>query len=116
MLSTFDDEDYICRAMQYGASGYLLKDTNAQELIQSIRMVVQGYTQSGPGLFEKSMALRAPKVSPLSSPSLPATAVLPPELASLTKREREVLCHVITGASNPDSLHRRSRQLRPFSR
>jgi len=36
MLSTFDDEDYVCRAMQFGAIGYLLKDTEPEELVQSI--------------------------------------------------------------------------------
>ncbi|MEO1509326.1 MAG: response regulator transcription factor, partial [Cyanobacteria bacterium J06633_23] len=55
MLSTFDDADYICRAMRFGAIGYLLKDTNAEELVQAIHMAYQGYTQFGPGLFQKSV-------------------------------------------------------------
>lgn len=101
MLSTFDDEDYICRAMQFGAIGYLLKDTNAAELVQSVRMAAQGYTQFGPGLFQKSMIATPSKNrnSVLNSDSNTPTK-LPPELQKLTKREKEVLCWIITGATN----------------
>jgi DNA-binding NarL/FixJ family response regulator len=52
-----------------------------------------GYTQLGPGLFEKAIAPPAPPL-----PTQPRT--LPPELTALTPREREVLCLIITGASN----------------
>ena len=55
MLSTFDDADYVHRAMRFGAIGYLLKDTNAEELVQAIRMADQGYTHFGPGVFHKSI-------------------------------------------------------------
>ncbi|MEL7070109.1 MAG: response regulator transcription factor [Cyanobacteria bacterium J06581_3] len=105
MLSTFDDEDYVCRAMQFGAIGYLLKDTNAVELAQAIRMAVQGFTQFGPGLFQKSIMARPSgdtktdaKTVSNSASNVPAN--LPPELQKLTKREKEVLCWIITGATN----------------
>ena len=105
MLSTFDDEDYVCRAMQFGAIGYLLKDTNASELVQSIRMAVKGFTQFGPGLFQKSIMAgpssdtkRDAKTVSNSASNVPAN--LPPELQKLTKREKEVLCWIITGATN----------------
>jgi DNA-binding NarL/FixJ family response regulator len=92
VLSTFDEDDYVSRAMQFGAKGYLLKDSQVEELAQAIRAVHRGFTQLGPGLFEKAMA-------PI--PSIPvASVVLPPELAELTPREREVLCLMTNGASN----------------
>jgi DNA-binding NarL/FixJ family response regulator len=101
MLSTFDDEDYVCRAMQFGAIGYLLKDTDAVELVQSIRMAVQGFTQFGPGLFQKSMIARSSRdLKAVSDTASSMPTVLPPELQKLTKREKEVLCWIITGATN----------------
>jgi DNA-binding NarL/FixJ family response regulator len=92
-LSTFDDGDYVTRAMQFGAKGYLLKDSHIEELAQAIRAIHRGFTQLGPGLFEKTLASS-------SCISTEAANTLPPELAELTPREREVLCFIIAGATN----------------
>ena len=101
VLSTFDDDDYVNRAMQFGAVGYLLKDTYSEELAQAIRLANKGFTQLGPGLFEKAVADIKETSSPTLSSSTPdALTTLPPELEQLTKREREVLCLIITGATN----------------
>lgn len=87
VLSTFDDDEYISQAMQYGAKGYLLKDTPLEELASALRAVQKGYTQLGPGLFQKFLAK-------------PSTSELPPALARLTPREKEVLFLIAKGASN----------------
>jgi DNA-binding NarL/FixJ family response regulator len=92
VLSTFDDDDYVVRAMQGGARGYLLKDSQVEELAQAIRAIHSGFTQLGPGLFDKAVA-------PVQSPAF-QPIILPPELAELTRREREVLCLIADGASN----------------
>ncbi len=90
VLTTFDDDEYVSQAMRLGAKGYLLKDTEPDELALAIRSVEKGHTQFGPGLFEK--ALRTP---------VPASiAVSPPELAQLTPRELEVLRLIASGANN----------------
>ena len=93
VLTTFDDDEYVSQAMRSGAMGYLLKDTPSEELAQAIRAVHKGYTQLGPGLFEKAVSnfTASVPVQPIS---------LPPELAELTPREREVLCLIATGSSN----------------
>ena len=89
VLTTFDDDEYVTKAMANGAKGYLLKDTPSEELAQAIRSVNQGYTQLGPGLFEKVMVARSnPKVES------------PPELATLTPRETEVLQLIAAGYNN----------------
>jgi DNA-binding NarL/FixJ family response regulator len=92
VLSTFDDDDYVVRAMQGGAKGYLLKDSQVEELAQAIRAVHSGFTQLGPGLFDKAVAPPPPPT--------PVPVTLPPELAELTRREREVLCLIADGATN----------------
>ncbi|NEP01770.1 MAG: response regulator transcription factor [Symploca sp. SIO2E9] len=87
VLTTFDDDEYISQSMRYGAKGYLLKDTPSEELAEAIRAVNKGYTQLGPGLFEKAIA------------TVP-TVETPPELAVLTPREREVLQLIAAGRNN----------------
>ncbi len=89
ILTTFDDDEYVAQALRYGAKGYLLKDTPSEELASAIRAVYKGYTQLGPGLFEKAI----PKVAvPSTSP--------PPGWEQLTPREKEVLRLIAAGANN----------------
>ncbi|MBW4622136.1 MAG: response regulator transcription factor [Cyanosarcina radialis HA8281-LM2] len=93
VLSTFDDDEYVSQAMRVGARGYLLKDIHSDDLAAAIRAVHKGYTQLGPGLLEKAIAPNSPPI-----PTEPTH--LPPELAGLTPREREVLSLIVAGESN----------------
>jgi len=89
VLTTFDDQDYVQQALQFGATGYLLKNTPFEELAQAIRLVAKGYTQLGPGLTQKAIAplpLNRPPVSP--------------GWEQLTTREQEILRLIAQGASN----------------
>jgi len=90
VLTTFEEDELVQRSIQAGASGYLLKDTPSEEIAQAIRAVHRGYTQFGPGIFQK-VAL---------TPSPAPTPELPPGFAELTPREREVLALLGQGASN----------------
>ena len=96
VLTTFDDDEYVVRAMAHGADGYLLKDTPSKELAQAIRSVNQGYTQMGPGLFAKTMT------NYLEHSGNTEPDSIPPELAQLTPREKEVLQAIATGHSNKE--------------
>lgn len=53
ILSSYDDREYINKALEAGAKGYLLKTTPATEMIQAIRFVNKGYLHLSPGLYEK---------------------------------------------------------------
>ena len=100
VLTTFDDDEYVSQAIRVGARGYLLKDTHSDDLAAAIRAVHRGYTQMEPGLMEK--ALRSSSLPGVNAPAaaMPKPTELPPELAKLTAREREVLSLVAAGASN----------------
>lgn len=89
VLTTFDDDEYVSQAMRLGAKGYLLKDTEPDEIAAAIRTVYKGHTQLGPGLLEKVLLVPETISNPLS-----------PELALLTTRELEVLRLIASGANN----------------
>ncbi len=88
VLTTFDDDEYVTQAMAHGAKGYLLKDTPSEELAQAIRSIHKGYTQLGPGLWEKANSTGNTRVN------------TSPEIAALTTREQEVLQLIAKGYSN----------------
>ncbi|HBE19033.1 MAG TPA: DNA-binding response regulator [Cyanobacteria bacterium UBA11149] len=89
VLTTFDDNEYVTQALQYGAVGYLLKDTPPEELAQAIRTVHKGYTQLSPGIGKKIIA------------QIPAPLTNRPEgWEQLTPREQEILQLIAKGASN----------------
>jgi DNA-binding NarL/FixJ family response regulator len=90
VLTTFDDDTYVAEALSVGAMGYLLKDTPSEELAAAIRSVHKGYTQLGPGIFQKVLA-KVPEIS---------SAPLPSNLTELTLREQDVLRLIASGASN----------------
>lgn len=99
MLTTFDDEEYIVKALAAGASGYLLKNIPVQDLAQAIHLVQRGIYQLEPSIVNKLMgALVAPGRLTASTPK----AEPRPDLAAtdLSEREREVLGLIARGATN----------------
>jgi DNA-binding NarL/FixJ family response regulator len=93
MLTTFDDEEYVVRALRAGASGYLLKDLPAADLARAVRLAHAGVDQFDPAAVGRLLAaLHRP---PDAGPDL-ATA----GRTGLTLREVEVLRLVARGATN----------------
>ena len=107
ILTTFDDTEYVTKALQAGASGYLLKDTPAEELVQAIQWVNKGYTQLSPGLAQKLVqdARVSSGVEPEKSSDPPAIRSGLNPIAALTPREQEVLQLIATGSSNREIAH-----------
>jgi DNA-binding NarL/FixJ family response regulator len=95
VLSTFDDDEYITQAMQFGAKGYLLKDTAIEEIAAAIRASIKGHTQLGPGLFQKFLTHSSQYNTPLSEE-------LANTLQALSPREKEVLTLIAKGANNKE--------------
>lgn len=91
ILTTFDDDEYISQAMNYGAKGYLLKDSPPEDLAMAIRAVSKGHTYMGTGLLEKMLHKSSPPTT---------TTPVPVQLAELSTRETEVLNLIAQGASN----------------
>jgi DNA-binding NarL/FixJ family response regulator len=96
VLSTFDEDDYICRSLQAGALGYLLKDTPSEQVADAIRTLHQGHSQLSPTIAAKVFArLHSPK------PEVdPSSDSLSDHGSNLSQREREVLLLLAQGKTN----------------
>jgi DNA-binding NarL/FixJ family response regulator len=96
VLTTFDLDDYVFRALQAGASGFLLKDTPPRELVQAIRVVAAGDAMLSPGVTRRLIGHFA--ADPRTERQRTARA----RLQALTERELEVLGAVGRGMSNAE--------------
>lgn len=95
ILTTFDLDEYIIEALRAGASGFLLKDTPAERLVEAIRVVAAGDALLAPSVTRRLLDKFATKLPPVD-PDLPRA------LASLTERETEVLKLMARGLSNAE--------------
>jgi len=95
VLTTFDLDEYAFAALQAGASGFLLKNTEPAELVAAIRTVARGDAVVAPRVTRRLLETFAAQL-----PS--ADRAADPRLARLTDREREVLVQVATGRSNAE--------------
>jgi DNA-binding NarL/FixJ family response regulator len=98
ILTTFETDEYVYRALRAGASGFLVKDTEPADLLQAIRVVARGDALLSPSVTRRLITDIAsrPERAPASGGAL-ATA-----LSALTEREREVLSLVAEGLSNDE--------------
>ena len=96
VLTTFDLDDYVFRALQAGADGFLLKDTPPRELIQAVRVVASGESMLSPTVTRRLISHFA--TDPRAERRQQALGLT----ATLSPRELEVLIEVGRGASNAD--------------
>jgi DNA-binding NarL/FixJ family response regulator len=93
ILTTFGLDEYVFEAIRSGASGFLVKDTEPEELVQAVRVVSGGEALLSPGVTKKLIAEFAARAKE------PTTVN---GLDELTDREREVLALVAEGLSNKE--------------
>ncbi|GAA2623511.1 response regulator transcription factor [Actinomadura fulvescens] len=92
VLTTFDVDEYVYEALSVGASGFLLKDATADELVSAVRVVARGDSLLAPQVTGR--LIREFTTQRRNRPQAPA------ELATLTARETEVLVLIAGGLSN----------------
>jgi DNA-binding NarL/FixJ family response regulator len=113
VLTTFDDDEHVFGALRAGASGFLVKDVEPEELLQAVRVVARGDALLSPSVTRSLIAAFTAKAADpwpqRAEGPLPghgtrprADSDAPPGLATLTDREREVVALVAEGLSNEE--------------
>ncbi len=91
IVTTFDLDEYVFEAIRAGASGFLLKDAPAEDLIRAIRVVAEGQSLLAPSVTRRLVEEFARRPRPAERPAA---------LSELTPRELEVLGLLARGLSN----------------
>jgi len=97
ILTTFDSDDYLFDALEAGASGFLLKNAEAEQLVEALRAVGHGHALLAPEVTQRVIAQMAASQPAAGEGGGPRHAQL---LAQLTGRELDVLRLIGTGRSN----------------
>jgi DNA-binding NarL/FixJ family response regulator len=96
ILTTFETDEYVARALRAGASGFLGKTASTDQLLEGIRTIAAGDSLLSP------QATRALITRFLSAPDPDSQPGLPDRLTELTAREREVMALAAEGHSNDE--------------
>jgi DNA-binding NarL/FixJ family response regulator len=91
VLTMFEDDDSVFAAMRAGASGYLVKGAQQEEIVRAIRSVADGQAIFGPSVARRIIDFFASGSTPVRAEPFP----------ELTAREREVLALIAAGRTNP---------------
>jgi DNA-binding NarL/FixJ family response regulator len=92
ILTTFDPDEYVYRALRAGASGFVLKDIAPHELVTAVRTVADGGALLAPSITRRLIGRFAERLAVDTAAS--------GRLERLTERERDVVAAIARGASN----------------
>ncbi|MCU1444610.1 response regulator transcription factor [Cryobacterium sp.] len=110
VLTTFDREDYLFAALQHGASGFLLKNSSPEALVEAVQVLARGDALLSPEITQQVIARFAGDAQPGrpatdradAAPTPRASAPEPAAVGSLTDREREVFELIALGLANSE--------------
>jgi DNA-binding NarL/FixJ family response regulator len=94
MLTTFELDEYVFESLRAGASGFVLKDAQPDELLRAVRVVADGGSLLSPSVTRRVISHFMGAAFGRPSPH--------PDLHRLTEREREIVTWVATGRSNEE--------------
>jgi DNA-binding NarL/FixJ family response regulator len=94
MLTTFELDEYVFEALRAGASGFVLKDADPEDLVRAVRVVADGGSLLSPSVTRRVIEQFVGKG--------PERSAAHPQLNRLTEREREIVAWVATGRSNDE--------------
>lgn len=94
ILTTFDLDEYAFAGLRAGASGFMLKDSKAGQLIDAVRAITAGEAVMSPRITRRMLDLFGTRI--------PTNDTNTDPIAALSPREREVLIAVARGRSNPE--------------
>jgi DNA-binding NarL/FixJ family response regulator len=94
VMTTFDLDEYIIGALRAGASGFLVKDSAPEDLVQAVRLIAEGQAMLAPSVTRRLLDLRGRTLQPTSTEARDAI------LRSITARELDVLKLAARGLSN----------------
>ncbi len=95
VLTTFDADEFVLRALRAGASGFLLKDTPPQDILDAVRRVARGEATLSPAVTRRLIAH-------VAAPSAAPRAEAARRLGALSERERGVALALGRGRSNAE--------------
>jgi len=106
MLTTFDLDEYVYEALRAGASGFLLKDAPAAELVHAVRVVAAGEALLAPSVTRRLIAdfarQQQPRAGSAAQNTQGAQETQAARLAQITSREAQVLTLIARGLSNSE--------------
>jgi DNA-binding NarL/FixJ family response regulator len=97
ILTTFEIDEYVFQALRAGAAGFLVKDTEPEELVRAVKVLTGGEALLSPGVTRRLIAEFVARPERAD-----ARAAAPASLSVLTDREREVVALVGAGMSNEE--------------
>lgn len=104
MLSMFDREEYVLNAVNLGAHGYILKDTDKIKFIKAINKVAAGEkyfsSEISSIIVNQYLTTMGGAPSQVRTPETGATSMVDLSMYDITKREKQILSKVVNGASN----------------
>lgn len=106
ILTTFDREDYLFDALQHGASGFILKNSTPEALVEAVQVLARGDALLAPDVTRRVIERFAGSAGASTGPAAASVRPMPTTVDELTAREAEVLALLAQGLANSEIARR----------